>query len=77
MQRMPSNKSQSPLVKYNYAIALMLNGLSAEACSQFQEIVALGLDYIAYSEHGEGIRWAKKLLRDTLRNMQEIKSFIR
>ena len=26
-----------------------------------------GLDYIAFSEHGEGVRWAKKLLR----NMQK------
>jgi tetratricopeptide (TPR) repeat protein len=54
-----------PLVKYDYAVALMLNGKTDEALAQFEEIVALGVDYIAFSEHGEGIKWAKKLLRDT------------
>ena len=62
-----------PLVKYDYAVALMLNGLSRDALSQFEEIVALGIDYIAFSEHGEGVRWAKKLLRDTQYNIQRIK----
>ena len=56
-----------PLVKYDYAVALMFNGLSEDALLQFKELVALGLDYIAFSEHGEGVRWAKKLLR----NMQK------
>ena len=62
-----------PLVKYDYAVALMLNGLFSDALLQFEEIVALGLDYIAFSEHGEGIRWAKKLLRETQCNIQKIK----
>lgn len=63
-----------PLVKYDYAVALMFNGLFCEALSQFEDIVALGLDYIAFSEHGEGVRWAKKLLRETQCNIQKIKS---
>lgn len=54
-----------PLVKYNYAVALALNGQTDKALAQFEEIVTLGCDYIAFSEHGEGMRWAKKLLRDT------------
>ncbi len=62
-----------PLVKYDYAVALMFNGLSSDALLQFEEIVTLGLDYIAYSEHGEGVRWAKKLLRKTQSNIQKIK----
>ena len=61
-----------PLVKYNYAVALMINNQKKEALLQFKKIVELGLDYIAYSEHGEGIRWAKKLLRDTHDNIQKI-----
>lgn len=62
-----------PLVKYNYAIALMINGLTDDALLQFEEIVTLGVDYIAFSEHGEGMRWANKLLRDTQRNILKIK----
>lgn len=62
-----------PLVKYDYAVALMLNGLSSDALTQFEEIIALGLDYIAFSEHGEGVRWAKKLLREAQCNIQKIK----
>ena len=62
-----------PLVKYNYAVALMINGLTDDALLQFEEIVTLGVDYIAFSEHGEGMRWANKLLRDTQRNILKIK----
>ena len=45
-----------PLVKYDYAVALMFNGLSEDALLLFEELVALGLDYIAFSEHGEGVK---------------------
>ena len=62
-----------PLVKYNYAVALALNRQEDKALAQFEEIVALGVDYIGFSEHGEGIRWAKKLLRDTQHHILEIK----
>ena len=62
-----------PLVKYNYAAALMINGLTDDAITQFEEIVALGADYIAFSEHGEGMRWAQKLLRNTWRNIFKLK----
>ena len=61
-----------PLVKYDYAVALMFNGLSEDALLQFKELVALGLDYIAFSEHGEGVRWAKKLLRNTQKQIKII-----
>ena len=62
-----------PLVKYNYAVALALDRQIDKALVQFEEIVELGADYIAFSEHGEGIRWAKKLLRDVKRHILEIK----
>ena len=61
-----------PLVKYNYAIGLMINGQADEALVQFKEIVALGVDYIAFSEHGEGMKWAKKLLRETQRLIKSL-----
>ena len=63
-----------PLVKYDYAVALMFNGLSEDALLQFEEFVALGLDYIAFSEHGEGVRWAKKLLRNTQKQIDQIQA---
>ena len=53
---------------------LMFNGLSEDALLQFEELVALGLDYIAFSEHGEGVRWAKKLLRNTQKQIDQIQS---
>lgn len=62
-----------PLVKYNYAVALELNEQVNDALRQFEEIMALGIDYIVFSEHGEGIRWAKSLLRDTQHYILEIK----
>lgn len=68
-----SQEPYDPLVKYNYAVALALNGQADDALAQFEEIVALGVDHIAFSEHGEGIRWAKKLLRDAQRYIHEIK----
>ena len=62
-----------PLVMYDHAVALMVNGLFNDSLLQFEKIAALGIDYIAFSEHGEGVRWAKKLLRNTQCNIQKIK----
>lgn len=69
-----AKEQYDPLVKYNYAMALMLNHFEEKALAQFEEIVAWGEDYIAYSEHGEGLRWARKLLRDTQKQIIKIKS---
>lgn len=68
-----AQEPHDPLVKYNYAMALMLNHFEEKALAQFEEIVDLGEDYIAYSEHGEGMRWARKLLRDTQKQIIKIK----
>ena len=38
-----------------------------------KEAKRLGADYIAFSEHGEGMRWAQKLLRNTWRNIFKLK----
>jgi predicted Zn-dependent protease len=61
-----------PLVKYNYAVALWLNGAIEDSLRQFEEIVTLGIDYIAFSEHGEGTLWAKRLMKDTKNNIIKI-----
>ena len=68
-----AQEPNDPLVKYNYAVALKYCGRNEEALAQFEGLVALGLDYIAYSEHGEGMRWAKKIMRHTLRYIDDIK----
>ena len=68
-----AQEPNDPLVKHNYAVALMYCGRNEDALAQFEGLVALGLDYIAYSEHGEGMRWAKKIMRHTLRHIDDIK----
>ena len=68
-----AQEPNDPLVKYNYAVALMYCGRNEDALAQFEGLVALGLDYIAYSEHGEGMRWAKKIMRHTQRYIDDIK----
>ena len=68
-----AQEPNDPLVKYNYAVALMYCARNEDALAQFEGLVALGLDYIAYSEHGEGMRWAKKIMRHTLRYIDDIK----
>ena len=52
------------LVVYNYACALYLNEEYEKATDCLNVIIGKGLDYIAYSEHGEGMRWAKSLMAD-------------
>lgn len=61
-----------PLVKYNYGNSLLLNGQKVEALAQFKEMIDLGLDYLAYSEHGEGLRWAKKMMQKAQQKILEI-----
>lgn len=58
------------LVLYDYGAALFLNGRYDEAIAVFDKILAEDINYIAYGEHGEGMRWTKKLLADAkvLRN---------
>ena len=68
-----AQEPNDPLVKYNYAVALKYCGRNEDALAQLEGLVALGLDYITYSEHGEGMRWAKKIMRHTLRYIDDIK----
>ena len=68
-----AQETNDPLVKYTYAVALKYCGRNEDALAQFEGLVALGLDYIAYSEHGEGMRWAKKIVRHSQRYIEEIK----
>ena len=52
------------LVVYDYGSALYLNGSYDEAIAEFDKILTKDINFIAYGEHGEGMRWAKKLLAD-------------
>ena len=53
------------LVLYDYANALYNNGMCDEAEHVLEVIVHTDINQIAYGEHGEGLRWAKKLQRDS------------
>lgn len=53
------------LAVYNYARSLYINGRNDKAVCTLKVIQEKSLDFLAYSEHGEGMRWAKKLKRDT------------
>lgn len=66
-----------PLVIYKYADALRVNGYLENALQQFEELAAMGIDYMAYSEHGEGMRWAKTLMRHTVKNAEAIRQQIK
>lgn len=52
------------LVLYDYGAALFLNGRYDEAIAVFDKILAEDINFIAYGEHGEGMRWTKELLAD-------------
>lgn len=65
------------LVVFNYAVALYINNFIEDAFRFFKLIKEKGVDYIAYSEHGEGLRWAKKLLKDTDEYIAAVLSRIR
>ena len=52
------------LVVYDYGSALYLNGRYDEAIAEFDKILTKDINFIAYGEHGEGMRWTKKLLAD-------------
>lgn len=58
-------------VVYDYASALALNNRFEEALAKFNYILSCNLNFIAYSEHGEGMREAKKLIKKT-KNMIEL-----
>lgn len=62
------------LAVYNYACALYLNEKYIEALKKLTIIKDKGVDYIAYSEHGEGMKWAKKLMNDAKKIYSAIKN---
>lgn len=65
--------SEDALAVFDYADALWLNDRREEALHHYQEMLDMGIDYIAYSEHGEGLRYAKRLLRTAMWCIAEIK----
>ena len=53
------------LVVYDYGRALYLNGRYDEAMREFEYLLSKSMDYIAYNIHGEGMRYAKRLVHET------------
>ena len=60
------------LVVYNYASALFLNGKYQEAEKALDVILQEEINFIAYGEHGEGLRWAKQLIKDSRKLQSKI-----
>ncbi len=58
--------SDDPLVAYNYAGILMYNNQLEKGIELMKEIVNDDLRYIAYGPYGEGLKYAKSLLMDSL-----------
>ena len=60
------------LVAFDYACSLYLNGKLCDSLNVLKTIQGKGLDYIAYSEHGEGLQWARNLMKRTRSLMERI-----
>ncbi len=54
------------LVSYNLGMALSLNEMYLEAIENFDTILSMSIDDIAYGEHGEGRKWAQSIYNDSL-----------
>lgn len=73
-----------PLVIYDYAPILKMNGKIKEAIDNWKKIEKMGLNQIAFGEFGEGIRWAKSIknnvyyhLAITYKEKKNVKEFKR
>jgi fructose/tagatose bisphosphate aldolase len=53
------------LVAYDYGNALYQNGKYNEAMMVLEDIRQTDVNIIAYGDHGEGMSWAKSLLKNT------------
>lgn len=56
---------KDPLVIYNYAMALSLNGEHQKSLDYFSKVYKKTVNEIAFCEYGEGIKWAKSLKNDS------------
>lgn len=59
------NTENDMLVLFDYGSALFLNERYDEAIAVFDKIINEDINYIAYGEHGEGMRSAKELVATT------------
>lgn len=53
-----------PLVRWDYAGALIANDRTEEAVKVWKSIINRGINNIAYKDCKEGLRWAKSLYND-------------
>lgn len=60
------------LVVFDYASALTINGRHAEAMELLNYIMCQDIRYIAYSRHGEGMREAKRIKRQSKEMIESI-----
>lgn len=53
-----------PLVLWDYAGALDMQGREGEAIKIWKSLIKRGIESIAYDECGEGLTWARSLVND-------------
>lgn len=58
-------KDDDLYIVFDYASALAINNLFDDAIDKFNYILNQDINYVAYSEHGEGMMKAKKLIGKT------------
>lgn len=71
-ERAMSMEPDDDLNIYTYACALYYVGQLDDAYKYFSKIIAKDVNEIAYGEHGEGIRYAKGLINDSVFMMGSI-----
>lgn len=76
MANMICDTRDDMLVIFDYGSALYLNGKYKEAMHEFNYLLSKSLDYIAYNVHGEGMRYAKRLVRETNEMVESINKII-
>lgn len=65
-QKAMSIEPKDVLVIYNYGMALFLNNKFDEAITQFNRIRRKKIYSIAYGKYGEGMKWAKSIVNDSV-----------
>ena len=54
-----------PLILWDHGAALEMLARYDEAIISYERILDMDIEYIAYGDYGEGLRWAKSLYNDT------------
>lgn len=59
-------ESNDPLVIYDHGCALSANNKHKEAIYYCKQIVKMDINKVAYGKFGEGMKWAKSIVNDSI-----------